>query len=126
MEKEEITIGNLAKVSLQGKLIRYYFIANKINEEEIKEILDAGRNLRNKIEGNYVLIVNVGSLSGMSIEARKLSEEEQRKYPPDKLAMVIHNPVQRVMSAFFTKLHPFDFPYKFFDREEDAIKWLQD
>lgn len=99
-------------------------VSGDIDKEDVAYFLDhcgPGRPL-----GEHPLLITTRNLKSLTTEARGLLVTS---VDPDSglawCAMVLHNPVVRVMISFMTRIkkHP---KLKLFGEEEDALRWLDE
>lgn len=71
------------------------------------------------------VLVDIRNIKSVDLKARAYySGEEATKYLK-AAALVISNPVSRVIGNFYMGINKTVFPFRLFTKTEDAIKWLK-
>lgn len=124
-EKEEI-ITKSGKVWIEDGIIRSKVsIKDEYTIEHAMEDAEAFRKLAEKIADKKLLLVEPGNIFKISLKTRSYQATEGPKIV-NKLAMVVDNPVARVIASFFLGLSKMAIPTKIFDTVAEAVKWLKE
>lgn len=85
----------------------------------------AATEFRKKISGDRILpaLADVSSLKSVSREAREYFAKEAGE-DMKAIAVLIKNPVTRMMVNFFMKFNKPDYPIRFFTARHEAVAWL--
>lgn len=75
-------------------------------------------------KGDNLVIMDVRNARGVSKEARQLAKSKKYMYVYKAVAIVVGNPLTRMLSSFFIGFSEPGFPVKIFDSEVDARTWL--
>lgn len=136
LENSKIKIINRITTRLADLYVReddILTIRFKIEEYEIDlndqlDIQEAILNLTNQGRLSYHLLVIPGRYNSITKEAREKDSFQSNVYKNQRsMAVVTHNLAQRILAnAFFTfkKSKP-PFPFRLFDTEIEAIKWIK-
>jgi hypothetical protein len=83
-------------------------------------------NFRKEITQNeaYPAFVDVSLVKEVSREARSFFAQEAGE-DLKAIAVVVRNPVTRMMVNFFMKFNQPGYPIKFFTKDQEALEWLQ-
>lgn len=71
------------------------------------------------------ILINLGTMRSMSKEARDYLAGEKGAQATQCQALVVNNPIGKVIGNFFLGLNKPSFPIKLFTSEEAAIEWLR-
>lgn len=81
---------------------------------------------RKKITGNraYPAYADLSGVKEVSREARSYFSNEAGE-DLKAIALIIRNPVTRMMANFFMKFNKPRYPIRFFTTDQDAVQWLK-
>jgi hypothetical protein len=123
--KKEVIVTKAYKIWLEGEIVRSYITVREMSVEDMKEFIEVTKMLRNKIKGKGFGLTDFGDMTKISKEARDFMGSYAADFPFEKVAAIVHNPVQRIVISFIVKLFKTDSPIKFFSNAEDAVEWLE-
>lgn len=98
----------------------------KVEEGDIddaRESVEVGNRVLGKLKGKKLVLIYGEKARKISAEARRYLKDASG--PAEKLAIVVRNPVQRVIASFFMGINKPSPPTKIFTNIEDAKKWLK-
>jgi hypothetical protein len=113
------------KVSLEEKGVIAIRIQpqSACDKEGVMAIIDAMHKLSNG--DPFVVMANIKQLVGMTADARAYVRKEGFSIPHmNKIALIVGNPLSRVVGSFYIGLSRPPMPVKLFDTEEKAKGWL--
>jgi hypothetical protein len=95
------------------------------NLEGAIDIIDAIRKLSNG--SSFMVLADISKLIGMSADGRAYVRKEGFKIPHmEKIALIVGNPLSRIVGSFYIGLSRPPMPIKLFDNKEKAKTWLLD
>jgi len=87
--------------------------------EHLKAVTDLDHN-----NTGVLLLVNMTNLVGVSKEARTMVSNNEMTKTHKAVAMLVSNPLTKLIASFFLGLNKPQFPIKSFTNKEEAIAWL--
>lgn len=108
-------------IEIEGDILYATYLVDKINLEGAK----AATEFRKKITGNnaYAVLADVSSFKEISREARAFFAKEAGE-DLKAIAVLVKNPVSRMMVNFFMRFNNPKYPIRFFTSDSEAYKWL--
>ena len=90
------------------------------------EVAMAATEFRQKIVGNQVFpsIADISLVKQIPKETRAYFSSVQAGEDLSALAVIIDNPVTRMMGNFFLKFHHPKYPFRFFTSQQEAMSWI--
>lgn len=108
-------------IKIEEGILYATYLVNKIDLEGAK----AATEFRKKITGNRVFpaLVDVSSFKEINREARAFFAQEAGE-DLKAIAVLVKNPVSRMMTNFFLKFNNPKYPIRFFTSDSEAYQWL--
>lgn len=105
--------------------VRYKYKVN-VDENDMRQILDALYNLTNGKRLKRLIVISKGS--SLSLKARLLLQEENKDRKEEIVAeaVVVNSLTQKMTTNFYLKFIKDIYPSKFFTDYEKALQWLKD
>ncbi|MFH1320768.1 MAG: hypothetical protein ABII90_08970 [Bacteroidota bacterium] len=108
---------------IEDDIVMLRSIAEEIDIDDAHESYEIYLKLSNKLEGGKLFLIDMGNTVKMSLEARRFYKNITEV---DKIAIIIRNPVHRIIAAFFHLISKAKTIPKFFNNIDDAKKWLKE
>jgi hypothetical protein len=83
-----------------------------------------GLRLLDLTNNGVLLLVDLNNLIGITKEARTMVSNPDMTKTHKAVAMLVSNPLTRLIASFFLGLNKPKFPIKSFTNSDDAILWL--
>ena len=83
-----------------------------------------GLRLLDLTNNGVLLLVDLNNLIGVTKEARTMVSNPHMTKTHKAVAMLVSNPLTRLIASFFLGLNKPKFPIKSFTNSDDAILWL--
>tara|TARA_B110000091_G_scaffold183153_1_gene201677 strand:- start:892 stop:1266 length:375 start_codon:yes stop_codon:yes gene_type:complete len=83
-----------------------------------------GLRLLDLTNNGVLLLVDLNNLIGVTKEARTMVSNPDMTKTHKAVAMLVSNPLTRLIASFFLGLNKPKFPIKSFTNSDDAILWL--
>jgi hypothetical protein len=83
-----------------------------------------GLRLLDLTNNGVLLLVDLNNLIGVTKEARTMVSNPDMTKTHKAVAMLVNNPLTRLIASFFLGLNKPKFPIKSFTNSDDAILWL--
>ncbi len=83
-----------------------------------------GLRLLDLTNNGVLLLVDLNNLIGITKEARTMVSNPDMTKTHKAVAMLVNNPLTRLIASFFLGLNKPKFPIKSFTNSDDAILWL--
>jgi len=87
--------------------------------EHLKSVTDIDSN-----NTGVLLLVNMTNLVGVSKEARTMVSNNEMTKTHKAVAMLVSNPLTKLIASFFLGMNKPKFPIKSFTNSDDAVLWL--
>lgn len=99
----------------------------KVNKMDL-EMARAGTAYRIKVmQGKKVpAVADISSIKHIDKDAREFITSSEGGKDLAALAVVIKNPVNRILSSFLMKFNPPEYPFRFFNNVEEATQWIKE
>lgn len=70
-------------------------------------------------------VADISSIKHVDKKTRQYVSSPQAGEDLTALAVIINNPVTRMMGNFFVKFHQPEYPFRFFTNVEEATEWIK-
>jgi hypothetical protein len=119
---EEIHNNGIVTFHIRDGIVFGNYIVEKV---ELEDAVSA-TEFRKTITGNraYPAYADLSGVKEVSREARSYFSKEAGE-DLKAIALIIRNPVTRMMANFFMKFNQPHYPIRFFTSDQDAVKWLK-
>jgi hypothetical protein len=119
----KITKTEVGEFWIEDDIVFVKVLCRSLDENETKKNIDILNGMFNKIpSGRRLILAELVNLEKTSLSARKIISEVKL----DKMAIVVKNPVTRVLGSFFLRIYKSSMKGKLFSNVDDAKKWLKE